>query len=299
MMFGRRGIRRVESERELNPYRQALLRDVSNDWERGARPSSHYLAHNMTGDGPGNMGQVAEVISDCRDMGFRMFSFQPAAFIGNTSRWRGRLRGGHRRACLGRGRARRRRPNLPWNAFQIGDEPLQPHGPTASTSAIATSSSLDDRDPHDLAGARRLLRGPLRGNGLRGARTSCPWLARVFAGLPPRHRGPARLGAPVRSPRRPRPAGAPRRPADHLRDALVHGRRATCGRAWALAPAWRGCPTTRRVRATQERLQSWLVCDGAPRSRTRSSPRAAQHSVLASEGEPGSSLRLAADCGSR
>ena len=118
MMFGRRGIRRVESERELHPHRRAFCEMFQRlEREHGVR---HYLAHNMTVT-PRNMGQVAEVVRDCRDMGFRMFSFQPAAFIGNTNRGKDdyedvtaervwaeveRGAGGH----------------LPWNAFQIGDE---------------------------------------------------------------------------------------------------------------------------------------------------------------------------------
>ena len=33
--------------------------------------------------GPANTAEIAGVVRDCRDMGFRMFSFQPAAFMGN------------------------------------------------------------------------------------------------------------------------------------------------------------------------------------------------------------------------
>ena len=87
---------------------------------------THYLAHNMTVT-PANIGQAAQVIRDCRDMGFRMFSFQPAAFIGNTEPLEARLpRVLHRRGVApGRGGRRRaaalervpdRRPSL------------QPHG---------------------------------------------------------------------------------------------------------------------------------------------------------------------------
>src|SRR5260370_20078455 len=37
--------------------------------------------------GPANLGQVAAVVRDCRAMGFGMFSFQPAAFVGDERRW--------------------------------------------------------------------------------------------------------------------------------------------------------------------------------------------------------------------
>jgi len=85
MMFGRRGIKRVHDEVELHPYRRAFV----DMFERLKREHgvTYYLAHNMTVT-PRNMGQVAQVIRDCHDMGFRMFSFQPAASIGNTNRWK-------------------------------------------------------------------------------------------------------------------------------------------------------------------------------------------------------------------
>jgi hypothetical protein len=85
MMLGRRGIKRASCEAELNPYRQRFCEMFERlERETGVK---HYLAHNMTVT-PGNLGEVASVIRDCRDMGFRMFSFQPAAFIGNTNRWK-------------------------------------------------------------------------------------------------------------------------------------------------------------------------------------------------------------------
>jgi len=78
-----------------------------------------YLAHNMTVT-PANMDQVPQVIRDCRDMGFRMFSFQPAAFIGNTNRWKHDYREFStdevwRLVEEGAG------ARLHWGAFQIGD----------------------------------------------------------------------------------------------------------------------------------------------------------------------------------
>ncbi len=85
MMFGRRGIKRATDEAALNPHRQAFC-DLFARLEREHGVTS-YLAHNMTVT-PRNLDQVAQVARDCRDMGFRMMSFQPAAFVGNTARWK-------------------------------------------------------------------------------------------------------------------------------------------------------------------------------------------------------------------
>lgn len=84
LMFGRRGIPRPGSERELNSYRQRFV-DMFTRLRRrhGVR---FFLAHNMTVT-PANLGQVADVVRDCHAMGFGMFSFQPAAFVGDDRRW--------------------------------------------------------------------------------------------------------------------------------------------------------------------------------------------------------------------
>jgi hypothetical protein len=117
MMFGRRGIKRVRAEAELNPYRERFVRMFERlEREHGV---TSYLAHNMTVT-PRNLGEVAQVIRDCRDMGFRMFSFQPAAFVGNEARWKDEYRafGGDevwRQVEAGAG------GRLHYNALQIGD----------------------------------------------------------------------------------------------------------------------------------------------------------------------------------
>ncbi|GAC1547646.1 MAG: hypothetical protein NVS2B9_14690 [Myxococcales bacterium] len=85
MMLGRSTIPRVRAEAELNPHRERfceMFARLERDW--GVKS---YLAHNMTVT-PGNVDEIAGVISDCHAMGFRMFSFQPAAFIGNPNRWK-------------------------------------------------------------------------------------------------------------------------------------------------------------------------------------------------------------------
>lgn len=84
MMFGRRGISRPSSERELNPYRQRFV-DMFTKL-RAKHGVRSFLAHNMTVT-PANLGQVAELVRDCHGMGFGMFSFQPAAFVGDNRRW--------------------------------------------------------------------------------------------------------------------------------------------------------------------------------------------------------------------
>ena len=86
LMFGRRGIGRPRSEAALNPYRERFC--AMFERLRREHGVTHYLAHNMTVT-PRNVDEVAGVVRDCRDMGFRMFSFQPAAYIGNESRWTG------------------------------------------------------------------------------------------------------------------------------------------------------------------------------------------------------------------
>lgn len=83
-MFGRRGIPRPPDEASLNPYRERFAAMFARlRREQGVRS---FLAHNMTVT-PGNLGQVAAVVRDCRAMGYGMFSFQPAAFVGDERRW--------------------------------------------------------------------------------------------------------------------------------------------------------------------------------------------------------------------
>ena len=84
LMFGRRGIERPPDEAALDPYRRryvAMFRRLRA--ETGVRS---YLAHNMTVT-PRNVGQVAAVVRANRGAGFDMFSFQPAAYVGDDRRW--------------------------------------------------------------------------------------------------------------------------------------------------------------------------------------------------------------------
>jgi hypothetical protein len=84
-MYGRRGIERPPSEKALNPYRRRFA-DMFRRLGREHQVRS-FLAHNMTVT-PGNLDEVADVIRDNHAVGFGMFSFQPAAFLGDERRWK-------------------------------------------------------------------------------------------------------------------------------------------------------------------------------------------------------------------
>ncbi|MBO8202258.1 radical SAM domain-containing protein [Streptomyces smyrnaeus] len=85
-MYGRRGIVRPESEAALHPYRRRFVEMFARlKREHGVR---YFLAHNMTVT-PGNLDEVADVIREgVRMGGYSMFSFQPAAFLGDERRWK-------------------------------------------------------------------------------------------------------------------------------------------------------------------------------------------------------------------
>ncbi|MEU9245383.1 radical SAM domain-containing protein [Streptomyces sp. NPDC048385] len=116
-MYGRRGIERPPSEQALNPYRQrfaAMLERL-----RREHKVSYFVAHNMTVT-PGNLDEVADVIRDCHAMGYRMFSFQPAALLGDERRWKEHYRdatGDAVWAEIERGAGAR----LDWHVIQHGD----------------------------------------------------------------------------------------------------------------------------------------------------------------------------------
>ncbi len=83
-MVGRTGIKKPQSEAELNDYRARFCEMF--DRLKDEYDISSYLAHNMTVT-PENLDSIAEVIKASHGQGWRMFSFQPAAYIGNESRW--------------------------------------------------------------------------------------------------------------------------------------------------------------------------------------------------------------------
>lgn len=117
LMFGRRGIERPPDERSLNPYRKRFVEMFKRlRREHGVR---YFLAHNMTVT-PRNIDQIADVVRECHDYGFGLFSFQPAAFIGDDRRWHEDYRDSTSDdvwAEIERGVGAR----LPYRALQVGD----------------------------------------------------------------------------------------------------------------------------------------------------------------------------------
>ena len=279
MMYGRRGIKAPQDEAALNPHRRAFCEMFQRlEREHGV---THYLAHNMTVT-PANIGQAAQVIRDCRDMGFRMFSFQPAAFIGNTNRWKHDYREFStdevwRQVEAGAG------ARLHWNAFQIGD-PRCNRTAYGAYCGDSYAALLDEDDPRDaevlddfiaaFGGmdfeapllAPRLVRG--LGRHPRALRGGVGW-ARRFAG---------RAGG-IRALLRDRP-----RAITYVMHAFMD--------ADKVKPAWellqRGEMSDEpAIRDTQERLQACSYAMAHPES-GELVPACAQHSVL----DPEENLRL-------
>ena len=89
LMRGRRGLPRPRSEAEVQEHRERFSAMFDRLRRRGVRS---YLAHNMTVT-PANVDQVADVVRDSlARTGFSMYSFQPAAYVGDERRWREDLR---------------------------------------------------------------------------------------------------------------------------------------------------------------------------------------------------------------
>jgi hypothetical protein len=145
LMLGRRGIPRPRSEAELHPYRRRFVAQFERlRREHGVR---YDLAHNMTVT-PRNLDEVAEVVRACMGMGFGMLSFQPAAYVGNPSRWREDFHAVSIDAVwaeLERGAGTR----LPWRHLQMGDERCNRSAYGVFAGGRWTAL-LDDRDARDL-----------------------------------------------------------------------------------------------------------------------------------------------------
>jgi len=284
MMYGRRGLNAPRSEAELNPHRAAFCEMFARlEREHGI---THYLAHNMTVT-PANVDEVAQVVRDCRDMGFRMLSFQPAAFMGNTSRWKhsyGDLSPDEvwRRVELGAG------GRLDYASLQIGDVRCNrtAYGAYVGDRYVSLLDSGDERDRRavddfvatfggmDFAApapilAARLLRGA--GRHPRAIAAAAGW-ARRFG---------ARAGG-LRALRR-----DPPRALTFVMHAFMDAEK--------VRPAWellqRGeLSDEPAVRETQERLQACSYAMAHPDS-GELVPACAQHSVL----DPQENLRLQAE----
>ena len=146
LMFGRRGIERPADEAALNPYRQRFVEMFTRlRREHGVR---FFLAHNMTVT-PKNVGEIAQVIRDCRGFGFGLFSFQPAAFIGDDRRWHEGYRDNTADTVWAQVEAGAG-ARLPFRALAIGDERCN-----RTTYGFYVGENyfpvLDDEVPADLA----------------------------------------------------------------------------------------------------------------------------------------------------
>ena len=272
-MFGRRGIPRPADEASLNPYRERFAAMFARlRREHGVR---YFLAHNMTVT-PGNLGQVAAVIRDCRAMGYGMFSFQPAAFVGDDRRWREDYRdvtGDQVWAQIERGAGTR----LDYHVFEHGDVRCNrvAYGFWAGDRWYPF---LDGSDARDLAVRDAFFRyfGPVSFTG-----TPAPRLAVTISLVAARH--PQVVGLAVgwllRSVRR-----------TGLKRLLRHGARPVSYvmhqfmDAADVAPAWelmrRGqASADPRIRATQERLAACSYAMAHPEDGTLV-PACVQHAVL-------------------
>jgi len=272
LMLGRRGHRRPADEAELNPARRAFVEAFERlRAEHGVR---HDLAHNMTVT-PQNLGQVAEVVRSCLGLGYGMFSFQPAAQVGNPNRWRE----GYEKVTIDavwteieRGTGVR----LPWRHLQMGDERCN-----RAAYGVLTRGRwiplLDDRDPRDLAVRDIFLEafGPMDFD--RPGWQVLAGCARVVAGRP--RAAPAAVGWAARFVRRVGVTGL-RGGRPRAMTFVVHA----FMDATVVQAAWRAMeagttPEDPSVRAAQERLRACSYGMAHPDDE-RIVPACVQHSVL-------------------
>jgi len=151
-MKGRRGMRRALDEASLDPYRQrvaAMFHRLRR--EHGVK---FYLAHNVTVT-PANVDQIPEVIRAAHGLGYGMFSFQPAAFVGDERRWRddyASLEADRVWSKIEQGVGSR----LPYEVLQVGDTRCNR---TAWGFYVGERwfSFFNDEDPKDLAARDALL----------------------------------------------------------------------------------------------------------------------------------------------
>ena len=268
LMYGRRGIKRARTEAELNPYRRRFCAMFARlEREHGV---THYLAHNMTVT-PRNLGEVAQVVEDCHAYGFRMFSFQPAAQVGNVNRWKEDYTAVDPDAVwreIERGAGAR----IPYKVAQIGDERCNRTGYGVYAGGRWVPL-LDDRVPRDHAVRDAFL------DAYGGMDMAAPLL------VPRLLRGAARRPAVVGELARWAGRFARRAGVRNLRGAfattfVMHA----FMDAREVGPAWEALERGELsgdpgVRATQERLQACSYAMAHPQD-GRLVPACAQHSVL-------------------
>lgn len=277
-MRGRRAIKRPTSEAQLHGERARVAAMFARLRERHGVRS--YLAHNMTVT-PGNVDEIAEVVRVCRQVGFDMCSFQPAAYVGNERRWADGYRELTDERVWGeieRGVGRR----LPFRAMQAGDERCN-----RSTWGVWVGSRyvpvLDDLDRRDLAARDAYFRA------VPAPQRAKPWplkatrIARALMADPAAALVLARWGLRF----------VKRALTDPMTGPHVHGRRriqpttyvmhrfmdaGDVRRAWELMERGIEADDT-DTRATQERLQACVYGMAHPES-DRVVPACVQHSVL-------------------
>jgi hypothetical protein len=280
-MHGRRGVPHPTREADLDAFREqtvAMFERLRR--EHGVR---HHLAHNMTVT-PANLGQIAEVVRGAKGMGYRVFSFQPAAHVGNERRWDADYRAVTDDAVwaeIERGVGSR----LPYKAMQMGDLRCN-----RATWGVWTRERyvpvFDDTDPGDLA-ARDALYRALPGNFLFASRAvMVARLARITAAR--RHDIPVAAAWVQRFVRH---AGGLRALAEraHPTTYVMH----SFIDAADVAPAWAALQRGERLedprlRAAQERLEACAYAMAHPES-DEIVPACVQHSVL----DPGENAELA------
>jgi hypothetical protein len=151
-MKGRRGIRRVANEKQLNDYRSAAVEMFKR--LRKEHGVHSYLAHNVTVT-PDNVDQIPDILQGSRRLGFGMFSFQPAAFVGDERRWRSdfnKLDADEVWGLIEEGAGTR----LPYQVLQVGDFRCNR---TAWGFYVGDQwfSFINDLDPKDLKARDALL----------------------------------------------------------------------------------------------------------------------------------------------
>jgi hypothetical protein len=273
LMFGRRDLPRPPDEASLNPFRQNFAQMFARlRREHGVR---YFLAHTMTVT-PANLGQVASVVRDCRHMGYGMFSFQPAAFIGDDRRWHEPYRditGDQVWAQIERGAGTR----LDHHLFEHGDVRCN-RAAYGFWCGDRWFGWLDGGDPRDLAVRDAFFRylGPVSFTG-----TPAMLLAARLAMITAAHPRVMLLAAGWLA-RVIRRAGLRRllthraRPVSYVMHQFMD--------AADVAPAWelmqRGLASADpRIRATQERLAACHYAMAHPETGTLV-PACVQHSVL-------------------
>ncbi|MGE3795781.1 MAG: radical SAM protein [Dehalococcoidia bacterium] len=271
-MHGRRGIPHPEDELDLHPYRQRTI-DMFERLRRehGVR---HHVAHNMTVT-PKNVDRVADIVRDCRRMGYRVFSFQPAAHVGNDRRWDAEYRSitaGDVWAEIERGAGTR----LPYRALQMGD--LRCNRTTWGLWVGGRYVPVfDDEEPRDLEARDAFLRA-FPGNFLFAAKpVTVLRTARVIA----RHRRDLPTGAAwlARAVRRAGGVGGLREgihPTTYVMHSFMD--------ASDVTPAWDALQRGEmlddpRLRETQERLQACSYAMAHPDS-GELVPACVQHGIL-------------------